>query len=95
MTNRTRVYSAAAVMCFSMFVFAFIAAPKSCEWGLNAYALAGVICIVLLLVLPFALRAAESGGARVGLGVALAAAGAIVWIVGLFAANVRIMCRLF
>jgi hypothetical protein len=78
-----------------MFVFAFIAAPKSCEWGLNAYALSGVVCMLLLLAIPFAFRAGESGAARIGLGVALAAAGAIVWVVGLFAANVRIMCRLF
>jgi hypothetical protein len=95
MTNRKRVFSAGAAICAATFAFAFIAAPKSCEWGLEAYALVGVVGVLLLIVLPFALRAGESGAARIGLGVALAAAGAVVWIVGLFAANVRIMCRLF
>jgi F0F1-type ATP synthase membrane subunit c/vacuolar-type H+-ATPase subunit K len=42
-----------------------------------------------------ALRTDRPALQRAALGVAFAAFGAAVWIAGLFAANVRIMCRLF
>ncbi len=78
-----------------LFAFAFVAAPKSCEWGLAAYFWSGVTALVVLFAIPMALRTDRPALQRAALGVAFAAFGAAVWIAGLFAANVRIMCRLF
>jgi len=49
----------------------------------------------VLVALPFAVRLEASGVKRVGIGLALALGGVAIWIAGLFAANVRILCRLF
>ena len=95
MPRQTLVISIAGAICAALFAFAFVAAPKSCEWGLDAYFWCGVACLVVLLVVPVAIRTEHSVPARVALGLGLAALGAAVWAAGLFAANVRIMCRLF
>jgi len=74
---------------------AFFAAPRSCEGGLELYVWVGVAAIVALAVLPFAARAAATMPRRIAWSAAFTAFGIAVWIAGLFAANVRIMCRLF
>ena len=51
--------------------------------------------LVALLAIPLVLLRQLPPGPRLGLGVVLALAGAGVWLAGLFAANVRIVCRLF
>jgi len=89
------VYWIAAALGAALFAFAFVAAPSSCEWGLGAYFWAGIACLVVLAALPFAVRLEASGVKRVGIGLALALGGVAIWIAGLFAANVRILCRLF
>ena len=81
-------------VCAAMFAFAFVAAPSSCEWGLGAYFWAGVACLAVLAALPFARRRDASAAKRMAIGLALAAGGLAIWIAGLFAANVRILCRL-
>jgi putative membrane protein len=43
----------AAALCLGLFAFAFVAAPRSCEWGLAAYFWSGVATIVALLHLYF------------------------------------------
>ena len=78
-----------------LFAFAFVAAPKSCEWGLSAYTLAGVIAIVGSAVLPLAERGETATVRRSLHALGLVTATLLVWLGGLFAANVRIMCRLF
>jgi hypothetical protein len=85
----------AGSICAALFAFAFVAAPKSCEWGLTAYFWSGVAALVVLFAIPMALRTDRTGLQRAAFGLAFAAFGAAVWIAGLFAANVRIMCRLF
>ena len=85
----------AAGVCAALFAFAFVAAPKSCEWGLAAYFWSGVAAVLALFALPALLRKDASVGKRIALGCAFAAAGLASWIAGLFAANVRILCRLF
>ena len=84
-----------AACCVALVLFAFVAAPHSCEWGLTAYFWAGVACVVLLAALPFALLSASLMQRRLLIAFALAGAGCASWIAGLFIANVRIMCRLF
>ena len=85
----------AGTLCAALFAFAFVAAPRSCEWGLEAYFWAGVALVVILAALPSAMAAGLPAGKRAGLALAFAAAGFGVWAAGLFAANVRIVCRLF
>ena len=92
---RKRALYLGGVCCIALFVFAFVAAPKSCEWGLSAYFWSGVACLVTLFALPFILRDGISMQRRVVRAFALTALGCGTWIAGLFVANVRIMCRLF
>ena len=40
--GQSRVFKIAGACCLALFVFAFVAAPHSCEWGLTAYFWAGV-----------------------------------------------------
>ena len=90
-----RAWWIGAAVCASLFGFAFVAAPSSCEWGLGAYLWAGIACLAVLAALPFALRLDASAAKRTAIGLVLAAGGLGIWIAGLFAANVRILCRLF
>ena len=95
MTDRRRVaWIAGAAPGCALFAFAFVAAPASCEWG-ETYAGAGLASVAVLAVMPFALRADPTVAARAGLAALLVAAVAAAWFAGLFAANVRILCRLF
>lgn len=93
--GRSRLFEIAGACCVALFVFAFVAAPHSCEWGLTAYFWAGVACVVLLAALPFALLSASLIQRRLLIAFALAGAASASWIAGLFIANVRILCRLF
>lgn len=78
----------------ALFAFAFVAAPHSCEWGLTAYFNSGVVVVIALMVVPFVfsrrLRSLQRSLLSLGFGVA----GVAVWLGGLFAANLRIICRL-
>lgn len=82
-------------LCCALFAFAFVAAPASCEWGLQAYVYAGLSCVALLFATPIVLRDGTSRLASVAPALGFAALGCAVWLGGLFIANVRIMCRLF
>ena len=92
---RSRAARAGGVLCIALFASAFIAAPYSCEGGLTAYFWSGVACLVLVVAMPFMLDCASSLGRRVAWAAALAGLALAAWIGGLFAANVRILCRLF
>jgi len=89
------VLAIGAACCLALVLFAFAAAPHSCEWGLTAYFWAGVACVVLLAALPFAVLSASLIQRRLPIAIALAGAACVSWIGGLFIANVRILCRLF
>ena len=89
------VLRAAAASCVVLFALAFVAAPYSCEGGLTAYFWSGVACMVAMFTLPFWLDRAASIERRIVWAFSLAGVVLLTWIGGLFAANVRIMCRLF
>ena len=95
MQTRLRAFYLGSACCLGLFAFAFVAAPHSCEWGLSAYFWSGVACLAALFSMPFVLREGMSTPRRTVLAFALAGLGCGTWIAGLFAANVRIMCRLF
>lgn len=78
-----------------LFAFAFVAAPYSCEWGLSAYFIAGILAMIVLFLVPFRMLRDAALAKRMLLGLGLAAAGLAIWIAGLFAANVQLLCRLF
>ena len=83
----------AATLCVALLVFAFIAAPHSCDCGLGAYFFAGLGSVILLLALPFIKT--PSGAPRIAASLGFSALGFAVWVVGLFVANFTILCRLF
>jgi len=84
-----------AALCAGLFAFAFVAAPKSCEWGLAAYFWSGIAVVIALLAAPFVLQPGRPARVRAFLALGYGLLGTVVWFAGLFAANVRIMCRLF
>lgn len=92
---RSRALRAGGVLCTALFASAFVAAPYSCEGGLTAYFWSGVACLAVVVALPFVLDRASSAGRRVSWALALAGLALAAWFAGLFAANVRILCRLF
>ncbi len=83
-----------AALCVALFAFAFVAAPHSCEWGLTAYFNAGVVAVVALMVVPLAFSRRLPPLQRTLLSLGFGVAGVAVWLGGLFAANLRIICRL-
>jgi hypothetical protein len=95
MTPKGKANSLGGAICAALFGFAFAAAPRSCEGGLEAYVLAGAAGLVVLLAIPLLLRTDHAVARRVAMGLGFAAIGLVVWMAGLFIANVRIMCRLF
>ena len=90
-----RLGAIAAGICAAMFVFAFVAAPKSCEWGLGAYFWTGVAALLALGAAPLVLGGQAPLGRRLLLGFGFLVGGFAVWFAGLVAANIQIMCRLF
>jgi hypothetical protein len=84
-----------AAVCLALFAFAFVVAPRSCEGGLSAYVLTGVAAVGALLAVPFVSQPDLPWGSRLPRGLMLALLGSAVWTAGLFAADVRIVCRLF
>ncbi len=85
---------AASALAVMLFGFAFIAAPHACAWGLEAYFWTGVAVVVVLLALPVFSLAALAPWQRLLVSLGLGSAGALVWVAGLFASNMRIICRL-
>lgn len=75
-------------------VFAFVAAPRSCEWGLDAYFWAGAIAVALFALMPLLARGRP--GADIRPRSFLPLAGVLVaWLGGFLLAGFRLMCRLF
>jgi len=95
MTQSSRAAWIAGTICAAMFALAFAVAPKSCEGGLEIYFWSGVAAIVVLFIVPVAMRGDLSGLKRAAFGIGFSALGAATWMGGLFAANVRLICRLF
>ena len=74
---------------------AFLIAPRACEGGLEIYLQCGIAAFIVLAALPFILRSGNSLAVRVVSGFGLVVLGVIVWSIGLVAANVNFLCRLF
>jgi len=96
MTRRRAVGIAiATATLIAVFVSSFALAPRSCEGGLEIYFWCGVAAIVVLIELAFIVPAGASFGGSLGWAMAVATVVAAIWTAGVFAANFRIICRLF
>ena len=95
-TSNTRTFGLVAAIGIGAVVFgiAFVVAPYSCDGGLEFYFWFGVAALVVLLALPFVLRTNHSVRIRLAWGIGFAIFGAGAWLAGMFAAPVRILCRL-
>jgi len=95
MSGRARLGVGVSALSSALFAFAFVAAPKSCQWGNDAYLWVGGAVLIALFAWPLVARAGGSLLFRAGLGLAFVVVGCAVWLGGLFAANFRIICTLF
>jgi hypothetical protein len=86
---------AAGTISVVLFAFAFWVAPSACDGGFELYFGAGLVALLVLLALPFAVRSGSSILVRIGWALGFVVLGAVVWVAGLFAANVNFLCRLF
>ena len=92
---RSRATPAAGVVAIATLAAAFWAASRPCEGQIEFYFWFGIAALLVLFALPLAIPSASSLAAKIGWAFGFAVLGAGVWIGGLVAANVRIMCRLF
>ena len=88
-------FVAAAAIGLVLFELAFIVAPWACEGRLDFYFWSGVVVLVGSVALSFAARIGRSLLARVIRSAAFLVLAVGIWLAGLFAANVRIIRRLF
>jgi hypothetical protein len=93
--RRTAGLSITVTILAGVFASAFVFAPRSCEGGLDLYFWSGVAGLTMLAILPFVVRAGASLLGSIGWAFGLLLLGAGVWLGGLLAANVQILCRLF
>ncbi len=84
----------AAILCGGLFAFAFAAAPKSCEGGLNAYLWTGIAVVLVLMAMPI-LGTGLPYPKRALISLGLSVFSIAVWFGGLFAAPFKVLCRLF
>ena len=95
MSRASQCIIAAAVVLLLLVSIAFFVAPRACEGGFEIYLQSGIVAFIVLAALPFILRSDNSLAVRVVSGLGLVVLGAIAWVVGLFAADVNFLCRLF
>ena len=79
----------------ALYLFGFIAAPHSCEWGLGAWFWTGVVVELTCVIVPFRSPGARPVSSALGSAVLLGAACFLVWLLGLFTAGFQLLCRLF
>lgn len=82
-------------ICAAVFGLAFIAAPHSCAWGLDAYVWSGVAAMAFMFAVPLVFLTDRRPSERIIVGFGFSTVCAIVWITGFFMADMRIVCRLF
>ena len=83
-----------AAICVALFGFAFVAGPQSCEWGLDAYFIVGVVVLVVLAITPWTVQRHLPARDRLWRTLGYTVAGLGVWIAGFALAGFRLLCRL-
>lgn len=92
--HRLQAMRVPATICLALLGFAFVAGVRSCEWGLDAYFVVGVVTLLVLAITPWALQRQTSMRTRVWLSLGWALAGFVAWILGFALAGFRLLCRL-
>ena len=95
MNRRTVGRGIAGAIFATVFALAFIVAPSACEGGFGVYFVSGVVALAMLVSLPFLMHLGGSVLGSLGWAFGLLLLGIGVWLAGLLAANVTILCRLF
>ena len=95
MSRASQRFIAAAVISLMLVFVAFWVAPRACEGGFETYLQCGTVTLIVLAALPFVLRSGNSLAVRVVSALGFVGLGVVGWVVGLFAANVSFLCRLF
>ncbi len=95
MPGKHAAHAITGALLLALFLFPFLTRSVACEQRLDIYFYAGVAALLAVAAVPFVMPAGRPMGARVGWSFAFAAACVLVWLAGLFAGDVRIMCRLF
>ncbi|MEZ5445710.1 MAG: hypothetical protein R3F45_08025 [Gammaproteobacteria bacterium] len=95
MTTRRALLAIAVALWTAMFSVPFLAASATCDGRLSAYFYAGVAVLLGVTIMPFLLRGGGIVSSCPGSALILAVATLAVWVAGLYAADVRIICRLF
>ena len=95
MSRASQRIGAAALVLLLLVSVAFVVAPRACEGGFEIYLQCGVAALIVLAALPFVLRSDNSLAVRVVSALGFVGMGVVGWVVGLFAANVSFLCRLF
>jgi hypothetical protein len=93
--RRATGVSVACAILAGVFASAFVFAPRACEGGLDLYFWSGVGALVMLVILPFLVHLGGSILGSIGWAFGFFLLGIGVWVGGLVAANVQILCRLF
>jgi hypothetical protein len=75
----------------ALVAFGFSAAPRSCEWGLEAYTWTGIALLLIALLVPIWSDAPRRGWHALG----LAATTLAVWCITILLADFQLLCRLF
>lgn len=82
-------------LSLALLLFAFIAAPHSCVWGLSAYFIAGITVVFILAAGGFLLSPGKPIGTRIVHVCLVTLTGIAIWLTGFFAADFQLLCRLF
>ena len=93
--SKPAIWPYAAGVCAGLFAFAFVAAPYSCDWGLNAYFIFGLVAMIAMFFVPIGLWRGTAVAKRILLGLGLAAIAFAAWFAGILVADMQLLCRLF
>jgi hypothetical protein len=83
-----------SIVYLGQMISAVLCAPHSCEWGLNAYFLTGVVCFIIALILPN-IQKDWSLIKKLSFSIVFPISSLTLWIFAFFMENFRIMCHLF
>jgi len=95
MSQHKKLFLIFITIVFWQFVFAFIATPHACEWGLPAYFWFGAMAIISLIILPLFLLKQQSYVYRMLISLSYGVAEIGLWIAGALLSDMQLICRLF
>lgn len=80
--RRTTAYAIVASLCVAQVGFAVLMASRGCEWTLPLYVTAGVVVMLTMLSLPYALRRGFARNNRTPTALGFVMIGLFFWLVG-------------